>query len=108
MRDDKIPESNFIATGIANRGKQFAHQLMEMLFTNGIEIVFSVTTGFDQTRRSQQSQVVADRRLALVQPFAQRRNVQFTLAQQEHQDLESRFVGEQLEDLHQVAFELFR
>ena len=48
---------------------------------------------------------MADSRLALVQPGAQCRDVQLSLASQVQQDSQPRFIGKQLEDLQQFVFE---
>ena len=92
--------------GIADRGEQFPDQLVEMLFPHGIEVVLAVAPGFDDAGNAQQGQVVADGRLALAQLVAQGADVQFAFAKQVHQNLQPGFIGEQLEDLDQVFFQL--
>ena len=49
---------------------------------------------------------MADGRLALAEPIAQGRHVQFRIAGEIHQDAEPRLVGEQLEDLDEFFFQL--
>ena len=70
--------------------------------------MLSIASGFDDAGDAQQGQVMADGRLALAQLVAQGTDVQLPFAQQVHQNLQPGLIGEQLEDLNQVLFQLLR
>lgn len=106
LGNNEVLEAEFITLGVADRGEQLADQLMEMLFTNRVKVVLAVATWLNDAGDAEQGQVMADGRLALAQLVAQGADVQFAFAKQIHQNLQPRFVGQQLEDLDQVLFQL--
>ena len=57
---------------------------MEVLAFDGIKVVFSVAAGSNQTGIAEQGEVMADSRLALLQPLAQGSDVQFAFANQSY------------------------
>ena len=70
LGDDEVLEPELVAVPIADRGKQFTNELVEMLFTNRIEIVLAVAAWLNDASDAEQSQVMTDGRLALAQLVA--------------------------------------
>ena len=70
--------------------------------------MLAVATRLNHLGHSQQGQVVADSWLALAQTLAQGGDVQFAFPHEENQDLQAGFIGQELEDLNQVFFQLLR
>lgn len=64
--------------------------------------MFAVAAGFDESGIAEEREVMADGGLALLQPLAEGRDVQFAFLHEVEEDLEARLIGEELEDLDQV------
>ena len=108
LRQHEILEADVVLFHLGDALEEFTHDAMEVLRADGVEIVLAIATGFDKAGDSQQREVVADRGLALVEPFAERGDVQFAFPHQVHQDAQTGFVRHQLEDLDKVFFQLVR
>ena len=63
LRQHVIVEADFIVR-IADVGKQFSDDSVEVNLPHRIEVVFAVATGFNQTGDAQQREVMADRQTA--------------------------------------------
>lgn len=79
---------------------------MEVILLDRVEVVLAVAAGLNHLGHAEQGEVVADSWLALAQTLAQGGDVQFTFPHQEHEDLEAGLIGQQLEDLDEVLFQL--
>lgn len=77
-----------------------------MITTDGVEVVLSVAAGFNETGDAEESEVVADGRLALTEAVAEGADVEFSFAEEVHQDAETGFIREELEDLDEFFLQL--
>src|SRR5579864_3941082 len=66
--------------------EELDQQFAEMVGSNTIEVVFSLTARLDEPRNAQQSQVMADRWLALTETVAQVRHMQLVVLGEIEQD----------------------
>lgn len=108
VRDHELVEADFFGLRVAHAGEQFFHQAAEVRGANRVIVVLAIAARLDQTRNTQEGKVMADGRLALVKAFAQCGHVQFVLAGEVHQNPQASFIGEQLEDLNEILFQLVR
>lgn len=88
--------------------EQFAHELMEPILLNGIEVVLSVSARFDQAGDPEERQMMTDGGLALSKPLTECGDMKFFLSSKEKQNLQTRFIREQFEDLDKVLLQLVR
>lgn len=86
--------------------EEFSHQFVEPALLDGIVIVLSIPTWFNQSSDAEQREVMADSGLALAEPLAQSGHVQFLFPTQEEEDLQACFICEQLENLNEILLEL--
>lgn len=104
--DGELVESKFGLAGVGNVLEQLRDNAVEVSLADRIEVVLAVSAATDQACLTQQGQVMADSRLALLQSLAQRRDMQFVFAVQVHQHSQPSLIGEQFEHLDQLTLEL--
>ncbi len=77
-----------------------------MIGADAVEVVLTFTSRFDQTGDAQESEVMADRGLALAETIAQLGDVHLLVLGQVKEDSEPRFVAEEFEDLRELTDDL--
>src|SRR5436853_5988318 len=86
---------------VSRVGKKLVEQVADEAGLDAVEIVLAIAAEANQAGHAQQGQVVTDGRLLLAEHFAKGGHVHLSILRQTQEDLESRFIGEQLEDLGQ-------
>jgi thiol-disulfide isomerase/thioredoxin len=84
----------YAAVTLGHGGKQHVQQRGELPGLQAIEVVLAFAAALDEAGHAQQRQVMAHRRLALVQQIAQGTHVQLAALRQVVQDPQPRFVGQ--------------
>ena len=108
LRDDEVVDSDFLSIVLGHAVEELMNQVMKIRFPHGVEVVFSVPSRLDEMRVAEERKMMADRGLALLEPFAESGDIEFPLLGEVEQDLESGFVGKQFEDLDEVLLESLR
>jgi hypothetical protein len=80
-------------------GKELFEEIAHQSGLNAVEVVLAVAPKTDEPGHAQQGEMVADRRLRLIEQVAQSRYMQFTILRQGEQDFEAGFVSQQFEHL---------
>lgn len=104
--DGKLVESKLRLSRVGDVLEELRDNAVEVSLADRIEVVLAVSATTDQTGLAQQGQVMTDRRLALLQSLAQRRDMQFVFAVEVHQHSQPSFIREQFEHLDQLALKL--
>lgn len=106
VREREVVEADFVGLRSDQTAEQLGDQTAEMITTDGVEVVLSVAAGFNETGDAKESEVVADGRLALTEAVAEGADVEFSFAEEVHQDAETGFIREELEDLDEFFLQL--
>ena len=107
MREREVVEPNLLGH-LAGGREQADEQFAEVLGANAVEVVLAFATRLDETGDAEQSQVVADRRLALAEPGAEVGDVELAVLGEVEQDPEPGLIAQELENLGEFANGLFR
>ena len=87
--------------------EKLADDLSESAVLKGVEVVLAIAPRFEQSGGAEQSEVMADGRLALAEAFAESRNVKFAFAGQREHALRGMVeVGAERDQLAQLFEEL--
>ena len=108
MGEGIVVETDFVGILAEESGEEVGEQAAELLTADGIKVVLAIASGFDETGNAEEGEVVADCGLALAEAVAESADVEFAFSEEVHQDAETGFIGEELEDLDEFLFQLGR
>lgn len=103
-----VVETDFVGVLAEESGEEVGEKTAELLTADGIKVVLAIASGFDETGNAEEGEVVADCGLTLAESVAESADVEFAFAEEVHQDAETGFIGEELEDLDEFLFQLGR
>lgn len=103
--EDEVVEADLLGHA-SGRREEVDEELSKMIGSNAVEVVLSFTSRFDQAGDAQESEVVADRGLALTETIAQLGDVHLLVLGEVKENAKPRFVAEEFEDLRELADDL--
>ena len=103
MSQQEIVDSNFSVDWFKERLEQLNDDALETVAANRVEVVFSIATDFQDAGLFEQRQVMADRRLTLIQSLAEFCDVEFFVLQQEEDNTQTIGVRKHLAEMSQFG-----
>ena len=83
--------------------EELLEQLADQPGFDSVVIMFAIAPKADQTGHAQKRQVVADCRLRLIEQITKSRHMELAVLSESQEDLEARFISQELEYLSQTV-----
>jgi hypothetical protein len=100
--DESEPLQVDLPVAVAGLGEELLEQLAEVSGAQVVKVVLAVTTKTDELALAQESEMVADGRLGLLEEVTQGGNVHLPLAGQGEENLDPGLVSQKLKDFGEL------